>query len=157
MGDLKGVILVVGGVGVSGREPPLAPPKEGDNGADGIGADVFLLKIVFMSPLKLSILIWYHCSVGDFEKPSPAADEAIREFVALGLLKETEGERTQQYEANREALAIYFEAVMNVPLPVMKWVIVPEKRTVPPNFSERNADPFWQKQKNASWDNGFIT
>lgn len=78
-----------------------------------------------MTPLKISILIHYYCSPTDIDNvDSPAVQEAINEFIKLSLMFHSATHLTnQKYEANREAVKVYIEALEAVPLPVRGWSI----------------------------------
>lgn len=86
------------------------------------------------SPYEREILAHYymHADVGDEHKPwkgcssswLPLDHEIIRKFTNMGLLvQEPRPHSTTKTVANREALAVYFNALNCVPLPVLVWKI----------------------------------
>ena len=81
------------------------------------------MKLRNTSPLDISILLHYYCSPRDVSNiNAPAVQESIEHFLEIGLLKNSKDEGVR-YEANREALEVYINALCNVPFPVNKWVI----------------------------------
>lgn len=82
-----------------------------------------------MTPLEISIALWYHCRVGDFGRfngdnnfDAPAVQSAIKEFVDKGLLVANPVPNECIYRGTR-ALTVYVDALCGVPLPVQEWVI----------------------------------
>lgn len=78
-----------------------------------------------MSPLEIEILIHYYCTmdkdVGNFD--APAVQDALKGFKELGLLELRNTGGNCLYQANREALTIYIDALCAVPLPEKQWII----------------------------------
>ena len=90
------------------------------------------------TPLELEILLHYYITNSDYrELNAPAIKEAIEKFVKLGLLIDNRNNKNdfchQQFRSNDEALSIYVETLLNVPLPKMKWTIEKEKPQAPAN------------------------
>ena len=78
-----------------------------------------------MTPLMIEILIHYYCRVDDFrDLDAPAVKDAIDYFLDNGLIKiNTNTKYYGVYTGNQDALKVYIEALCNVPLPELKWVI----------------------------------
>jgi hypothetical protein len=80
--------------------------------------------MIQMTPLKVEILLHYYYSPLDCENVEfPAQQEAIGEFLRAGLLMEEPEGCGRRYCGNTEALNVYVEALMKVPLPHQAWVI----------------------------------
>ena len=79
-----------------------------------------------MTPLKVEILLWYNCTDSNFPRmDTPAFKEAMGEFVLNGLAFIVIDPNTPiQYTFDREALSMYIEEILRVPLPTKTWTIV---------------------------------
>lgn len=77
-----------------------------------------------MSPLEVRILLHYWYSPEDFDDhmEAPAQTEIHARFVALGLLEYREGQ-VPRFRGVTDALRPYVEAVLDIPLPVKKWIL----------------------------------
>lgn len=82
-----------------------------------------------MSPLEISIALWYHCRPGDYGKgtgddnhTAPAVQSAIKGFMDAGLLAVCRPGAERVY-CGTPALEVYVDALCRVPMPVQKWVI----------------------------------
>jgi hypothetical protein len=82
-----------------------------------------------MSPLMISIALWYFCRCDDYGKgngdnnfDAPAVKEVFQEFVTAGLLARSPERSSQEYYGT-EALKVYVAALSAVPWPVQQWVI----------------------------------
>ena len=82
-----------------------------------------------MTPLEISIALWYHCRNGDFGRfsgdnnyDSPAVQSAFKSFVNRGLLVLNAAPNDCIYRGT-PALKVYVDALCSVPLPVQQWVI----------------------------------
>ena len=79
-----------------------------------------------MTPLKVEILLWYFCS----QKPFPnlhtdACRKAVDELVKQGIAFYVETPSNPDVLVfEREALAVYIEEILRVPLPTKTWTIV---------------------------------
>ena len=77
-----------------------------------------------MSPLMVEMLLFYHYSSSPnlFKPQSQATAELNQILVQAGILQEL---KTQdhgwQYVADKEALKVYVDAVLQIPLPVRSW------------------------------------
>jgi hypothetical protein len=87
-----------------------------------------------MSPFMIEILLHYHWSTEDVEglDQSPATNEACELFCELGILKRAPVGFSLtgspiRYLANKPAIKVYVDALLAIPLPVMKWVIENKK------------------------------
>ena len=79
-----------------------------------------------MTPLKVEILLWYNCTDSNFPRmDAPAVKEAMDEFVQYGIAFKVIDENTSIcYTFDREALSMYIEELLRVPLPTKTWSIV---------------------------------
>ena len=76
------------------------------------------------SPYEIEVLLHYYACAGDYPKmDTPAFKAAVIKFENLGLIYKSNQLDTVVYKGNREALKVYAEALMAVPLPVQKWII----------------------------------
>jgi hypothetical protein len=80
-----------------------------------------------MSPLALKVLLHYYTTPAQFDK-NKAHDleiEAIEGFIRDGLLRDREGAAPEGYDRLEitEKGTAYCEAILNLPLPIMKWLI----------------------------------
>lgn len=76
-----------------------------------------------MTPLQIEIMLHYHCCASDYRDgdfSAPAVRDAIDDFRARGLLKESGNKRV--YEPT-EGVRLYVDALCAVPAPVQRWVI----------------------------------
>jgi hypothetical protein len=76
-----------------------------------------------MSPLEIKIMLHFYYSPKGTDYPdgsSSAYADAIAVFRSHGILRLSENSHIY---ANPEALEVYVEALMAVPLPTQKWVI----------------------------------
>lgn len=91
-----------------------------------------------MTPLGIAILLHYWSKPGDVERlDAPQVRDQCEEFVRLGLLRKatTATElRDGVYSGVRDALDCYVRALLEVPLPVMRWTM-PDAAS----FGERRA------------------
>lgn len=78
-----------------------------------------------ISPLVIEILLHYHWSAVDVEllDSSPATVDVCNKLAKLGILKENTEGSPVKYIPNRSAIQVYVEALLAVPLPILKWVI----------------------------------
>lgn len=81
------------------------------------------------SPLKIMIGLHYWTTSGEYDGgdtphwESPAAQDALKDFVNGGLLRRTDtGRRGATYEAT-DALEVWVKGLCEVPWPVQKWVL----------------------------------
>lgn len=82
-----------------------------------------------MSPIEISIALWYYCRVGDYGRfngdnnfDAPAVQSAIKGFVDKGLLIANPAPNECIYRGT-DALNVYVDALCSVPLPVQRWVM----------------------------------
>lgn len=77
------------------------------------------------TPLFVELALGFHTLAGYQPPPFPAQREICRQMVKLGLLKEdpVEGARHSHYVPVVAALEIYVNALLEVPLPVKRWVM----------------------------------
>lgn len=78
-----------------------------------------------MSPFIIEIIIHYHWNTEDAPMllESPATMEATEWLCSNGILKKNpEGDKSK-YTPNREAIQVYIEKLLAIPLPTLKWVI----------------------------------
>lgn len=73
-----------------------------------------------MSPVQIEVLLrfYYDPCAQEFFRDKIGHQKAIREFLALGLLKTT---NCGDIIADQEAVTLYVEALMAVPLPIQGW------------------------------------
>ena len=78
------------------------------------------------APITLEIIIHYYCTAGSTDyMDSPAFKEQSKMLVKAGLLIETHKEKPK-FKPNREVIAVYLEALFNVPFPKHEWIIPKE-------------------------------
>lgn len=83
-----------------------------------------------MTPLGVEILLWYSYSPNDFPGlDSIAAQSEIKRFCELGIMKwlPLNSRDTRKIGIDQDALDVYVNAVLAVPLPKQKWVIENKK------------------------------
>ena len=65
-----------------------------------------------MTPLKIKILLHYYCSFTDYPGSySPVYREAVKEFVAAGLLERNDKKDGPEFVACRDAMGVYVDAL----------------------------------------------
>ena len=75
------------------------------------------------SPYIIGVIFHYHCTPGDYPKmDTPAFESSIQALMEAGIIIRSKGIPGQEYEINREAADVYVEAILSVPLPVLKRV-----------------------------------
>ncbi len=75
------------------------------------------------APLTLEIIIHYYCGGSDTDyMDSPGFREQAKMLVDVELLIRT-GNPKRKYEANREAVKVYLDALLAVPFPELEWII----------------------------------
>lgn len=82
--------------------------------------------MITMTPLKVEILLHYWYSPEDYDPERigfPAQQEAIGEFVAAGLIRENLPGSSPRYTGNSDALRVYVEAILAVPVPHQEWIL----------------------------------
>ena len=79
-----------------------------------------------MTPLKVEILLWYNCTDSNFPRiQTHAFNEAMKEFLQNGMATLNKDQNSSTlYEFDREALSMYIEEILRVPLPTKTWTIV---------------------------------
>lgn len=78
------------------------------------------------TPLMREILTHYYVYGDNFPRESAAISALCARFAELGLLRRLPlipVELIQRYEANRDALQPYMEALGAIPLPVCSWAV----------------------------------
>lgn len=75
------------------------------------------------TPLEREILTHFYITTEDYDyRGSNLRHDIVRQFVARGLLIEENG----KIRGNDAALEPYMDALAEVPLPVMKWIVPKE-------------------------------
>lgn len=79
-----------------------------------------------MTPLKVEILLWYYSSDSNFPRIQTSAfNEAMQEFIQNGIATLNKDQNSSTlYEFDREALSMYIEEILRVPLPTKTWSII---------------------------------
>ena len=78
-----------------------------------------------MTPLKVEILLWYYSTDSNFPRLDvPACKVAMDELVERGIAKHSHTPNNGLFVFNREALSVYIEEILSVPLPTKTWTIV---------------------------------
>jgi len=82
-----------------------------------------------MTPLKIEILLWYYSSPHDYPNMgAPAVIEAIEEFCNAGILYYiTNPNSDQKIGSFQDALDVYINELLQVPLPKQIWVCQKDK------------------------------
>lgn len=80
-----------------------------------------------MSPLEIEIILHYHISGVDHDRmTAPAVVDAIRRFMAAGLMQPKTGSQHKRSYELTDGGRMLVDALCSVPFPVQKWVM-PER------------------------------
>lgn len=81
-----------------------------------------------MTPFEIEILLHYYYTDPDYadvlnpKRQAPIFNETMKKLTKLGFFIEHHYPNLH-YEANKEPLKLYVEALMKVPAPILKWTM----------------------------------